>query len=363
MELVKLYEIILRRRWIILVIFSVFFLGVAVASSLITKTYDATAKVLVGGSDSLSSLLSDLGLKSSSQQGTSASDTVDTYIELATLRPLLEELITSLGLKDRKGEKIRAEKLVGSSLLSRIIARPHIEVTQVEESYVLEVVGTSSSPLGAVNLANGLAKLYVESAAERTKEDYKGAGVFIQNEIGRVKDEYYKSLHNLLDFQLKEKTVDLSLETESLIKRIESLIGNYDENESKIVEYRKEMAKAEEKLRERSQYRKESEQFSRSQQLNDLKTKLNDLLISIEEKSIDITKEHPEYKQVEKEIEIVRDLMKNEAKVVFNSEQYGIEPIYDSLSNLLINNYINLEVSLAKKKVLTRFIEDTYKGR
>ena len=244
MELVKLYEIILRRRWIILVIFSVFFLGVAVASSLITKTYDATAKVLVGGSDSLSSLLSDLGLKSSSQQGTSASDTVDTYIELATLRPLLEELITSLGLKDRKGEKIRAEKLVGSSLLSRIIARPHIEVTQVEESYVLEVVGTSSSPLGAVNLANGLAKLYVESAAERTKEDYKGAGVFIQNEIGRVKDEYYKSLHNLLDFQLKEKTVDLSLETESLIKRIESLIGNYDENESKIVEYRKEMGRA-----------------------------------------------------------------------------------------------------------------------
>ena len=89
--------------------------------------------------------------------------------------------------------------------------------------------------------------------------------------------------------------------------------------------------KINEQLKDISKFRKESEQYTQSDQIKQLKSRLNDLLITISGKSVDIHKEHPDFKQLEKEIDIAKEIIKGEEKVVFNSEKLSIDPLYEDL--------------------------------
>ncbi len=359
MEFLKIWEILVRRKWIVISVFLTFFIAVVIGTHLVAPTYKARAKLLVETSDSLSSLLSALGLQA---LGAGATDTSEedysTDIALATIRPLLEELISSLDLRDRAGKVMEPDDLIESGLINKIFPQPYLEVDQYEDASMLEIIATSSNPSEASNMSNKVADLYIEALLDRTREEYKAAKIFIEDQIQRVREEYYKSLAALGDFQIKERTVNLSLETENLINKIATLNTNYEDNERRILELEKEAARVKEKLKEREKYRKESEQFTQSDQIKSLKTKLNELLVSISGKSIDFSREHPEYKQLEKEVDTAKSLIKKEAKVVFDSERFSVDPIYDDLSSKLIDGYLDREVNIAKRKILQRYIDE-----
>ena len=294
--------------------------------------------------------MSQLGL--TNVQGNSATQSTegyDTEIALATLRPLLEELISSLHLKNRKGEVIKPEKLIKWSLTNKIFPQPYIEVDQYEDADMLEIASTSANPTEAVNMANKLAELYINDDLGRVRAEYKAARVFIENRFQMVKEEYYKSLYDIKDFKITGKTVDLSLETQNLINKIMTLNTNYEDNERTILELKKNITEAESKLKKVEKFRSEIKDFTQSDEVKSLKTKLSDLLIKVSEKSSDITPEHPDYKQLEKEIETVKDLIKKEAKVVFNSKRFSIDPVYDELSKNLIINSIDRDVDITKR--------------
>ncbi|MFX0203978.1 MAG: GumC family protein, partial [Candidatus Hodarchaeota archaeon] len=359
MEFLKIWEILLRRKWIVISVFLTFFIAVVIGTHLVARTYKARAKLLVETSDSLSSLLTALGLEALGGGATDTSDEdYETDIALATIRPLLEELISSLDLRDRAGKVMEPDDLIEWSLINKIFPQPYLEVDQYEDAGMLEIIATSSNPSEASNMSNKLSDLYINDMLDRTREEYKAAKIFIEDQIQRVREEYYKSLAALRDFQIREKTVDLSLETQNLINKIATLNTNYEDNETKILELEKEAARVNEKLKEREKYRKESEEFTQSDQIKSLKTRLNELLVSISGKSIDFSREHPEYKQLEKEVDTAKSLIKKEAKVVFDSEKFSVDPIYDELSMKLIEGYIDREVNIAKRKILQQYIDE-----
>jgi len=358
MEFLKIWEILLRRKWIIISIFFTFVTVVVIVTYIITPTYEAKAKLLIETSDTLSSLMSSLGLTSVGGDLTATEDDYETDIALATIRPLIDELISSLNLKDRNGEGIKPDNIVKSSLIKKVFSQPYLDVDQYKGADMLEIASYSVNKSEAVKMSNKLAELYINDRLERTREEYKTARVLIEGQIQKVKEEYYKSLSKLKDFKIREGTVDLNLETQNLINKIATLKGNYEDNEKTILELEKETDEAKGKLEKIEKFRKESQEFSKSDQVNYLKTKLNEFLISIAEKSIDFSREHPEYRQLEKEVETVKELIKNEAKVVFNSKRFSIDPIYDQISKKLVENYINREVALAKRKLLQKYIDE-----
>jgi capsular exopolysaccharide synthesis family protein len=359
MEFLKIWEILLRRKWIVISVFLTFFIAVVFGTHLVAPTYKARAKLLVETSDSLSSLLAALGLQALGAGATDTSDEdYETDIALATIRPLLEELISSLDLRDRAGKVMEPDDLIGSSLINKIFPQPHLKVDQYEDADMLEIISTSSNPSEASNMSNKLTDLYINDMLDRTREEYKAAKIFIEDQIQKVKEEYYKSLAALRDFQIREKTVNLNLETQNLINKIATLKSSYEDNERRILELGKEAARVKEKLKEREKYRKESEEFTQSDQIRSLKTKLNELLVSISGKSIDFSIEHPEYRQLEKEVDTAKELIKKEAKVVFDSERFSVDPIYDELSRKLIEGYIDREVNIAKRELLQQYIDE-----
>jgi len=355
MEFIKIWEIVLRRKWIIISVFLTFFIAVILGTYLVTPTYDAKTKLIIGASDTISSLMSKLGLDTGTK---TESEGYETDIALATIKPLLEELISSLNLKNRKGKRIKPDELIKSSFIAKkIFPQPHIEVDQYENADMLEIVSISPDSSEAVNMSNKLAELYINDRRKRTMEEYRAARLFIENRIQNVKEEYFKSLSDLKNFMITEGTVNLSLETQNLIDKIASLKTSFEDNEKIIFTLENEINKVKEQLREINQYRKESEEFTQSDRVNSLKTKINELLISISGKSVEFRKQHPEYKELEKQLETAKEIVKDEAQVVFGSERFSVDPIYDELSKKLAMGYIERETAIAKRRLIQRFID------
>lgn len=358
MEFLRIWEILLRRKWTIIILFVICFTTLVLWTHIVTPTYKATAKLLVETSDTLSSLMTNLGLQDMGGNIITTGESYSTDIALAKIKPLLKDLISSLSLKDGKGEEMKIENLVESSLISKIFPRPYIDVNQYEEADILEITSISTSPSEAANMSNKLAELYIQNSLERTKEEYKSARIFIERQIKNVKEEYYKSLTALKDFRIRERAVDLTLETQNTINRITTLKSNNEDNEKTIIGLEKEITEVENRLAQIDKFRKESEEYSLNTQLQGLKGKLSDLLVSIASKSIDISKEHPQYLQLEREMNTVKELMKDEATIVLNSKRFSVDPIYSELSKKLVNDHMEMEVAKAKRKLLKEYIDE-----
>ncbi|MFC1461305.1 GumC family protein [Verrucomicrobiota bacterium] len=354
MELLEIWEILLRRKRVIIALFLVFFFTVVIGTHLLTPAYRARAKLLITSSDTTATLMMTLGLEG---LGRASTDNYETDIALATIKPLVEELISSLDIRNRRGDRIKAEKLVNPGLLAKVFPRPYVSVDQYEDADMLEIVATSPDPAQAAVMANTLADLYVKDRIKKTIGEYRAARAFIQTQIEDVKQEYFKSLDEMKDFMIKEQTVDLTSETENLINKILTLRSDYDDNERSIVTLEKELALAKEQLKSIEEFRKDSKDFVESDQINSLKSRLNEALIQIAKNSLEITKEHPDYKELEKELETLRVLIKSEAEIVFHSERFSIDPQYDELSQSLVSDYISKEVALTKNKLLKTYID------
>lgn len=358
MEFLKIWEILLRRKWIVMIVFSIFFLTSIIGTSLVTPTYKASAKLLIETPDALTSLMASLGMQSSTKSASGA-NTYDTDIALAKIRPLLKELISSLKLKDKGGDPLEPDKLVSKTIIDRIFPSPYIKVNQYRDADIIEILAFSTSPSEASNMANKLAELYISHRIFMVSNEFMSARLDMGKRIEKLKEDYYSSLLAMKDFKMVQGVADLSSETQNLTNKLVSLKNSYEENEALIQKYEVGTAMAEEKIKELKLSGKQAEHFT-SDLLKSLKSKLNDLLLELSAKSADITKEHPDYKKLEKQIATVKGLLLDDAKTFIKSESYSADtlyPLYQSLATKLVENYIDREVALAKRSLFKRYID------
>lgn len=361
MEFLKILEVIRRRLVAIVLVFFLFFGSLAFWVAVTPPVYEGKAKLLVESSDTLDSLMSSLGLQSMGGGGASSSEDYETDIALATLNPLLTKLIDQLELKDRRGEPIKTKALGNAGITAKVIYHPYVEVEQYEDSAILEITAGSTNAAEAARMANLLAEIYVNDRLTRTREEYKAARVFIGDQLQRVKDQYYSSLADLSEFQIEERSLDLKLEITTLVQKIASLKNDHEAVQQLSSELENDVKQAALKLSDMEQYRKESDRVTRSDEIKGLKTKLNELLVSLAKKATEVTKEHPDYKQIESEIETVRALVKEEIAMVLDNEINAIDPSYDELIRKKLNGEIDLEAARAKQQLIEGFIDSHQK--
>ncbi|MBI3008594.1 MAG: hypothetical protein HYY56_03665 [Candidatus Omnitrophica bacterium] len=350
MEFLKIWEIIVRRKWIIIITFLILFLTAVIGSHFATPIYEAKAKILIESSDTLSSLMSSLGLTTKSGGvDFSKEDVHETDISLATIRPILEKLISSLELKYRNGKTLKPEDLVKFSVFYNIFPNPHIEVEQYEDSDILEITSNSVKREEAAKMSNGLANLYIADRLEKTRENYKTARLFIESQIKDVKGKYYASLLEKRDFMIQEETVDLQIEMSQLLEYISDLKNDYKNSEIAIAQSDENIVLIEKKL--------EGKGYASSALINQLESKLSDLLVDISGKKVELTEEHPDILQINREIDTIKQILKDRAEVVLGSEGVSIAPIYEDLIKELKNAYINKHIEEIKRDLLNRYIE------
>ena len=356
MEFLQLLDILWRRKWTVLAVFFFFFLAFAAGAVLVTPTYQAAAKLFIQSSNALSSLMAELGMP-----GTVASsdeDIFETKTALAKVRPLLDDLIKELTLKDRDGETIKAEDLVDAALINKLLPQPAVKIKQEEDTAILKITATSPEAEQSAQIANRLAELYLDFNVQRAQVEFGKVKDFIKNKLTLLHGDYSKALDDLTDFKVNENAADLETELSNTISRLNDLNTSYEDNEQLLALQDKEIASAEVQLNKVSKYRQETEEFSKDGEMTALKSKLNELLISFAAKSTVYQENHPEYKQLASELDKVKELISQSESITLNRKNLGIDPVYDSLSSKLVDLQISREVGRAKSSLLRRMIAE-----
>ncbi len=351
MEFRRLWDVIWRRKWIILITFFAFSSLVVILTKIATPVYEAKAKILVGSSDTLSSLMSSLGLTTTGANFPSTqNETYSTDIALIKIKPILDRLISKLDLKDRDGETITSVDLIETNtIVNKISPQPYVKVEQVEDSDILAIISDSPDPIEAARMSNELARLYIDFRIDIARKEYKAARLFLENKIKSIKEKYYKSLVEKKNFMIKEATVDLRTEIKILLEYISDLKEKYNENEINIAQADENIKLIEEKIG--------GKKYVSSDLFNSLEVKLSELLMEVSGKSIDFSEEHPDIKQLNKQIDTLKEILNERANIVFNDKKVSITPVYEKLVEDLKDAYINKRIGEIQRDLLKRYID------
>ena len=303
MELRLIWEIIWRRKWIIAQAFLIISLTAIIGSFLMTPVYETSAKVYIKTSDTASSLLSSIGLESIMTLGGRQETEIEARIELVTVDPVLEEVISRLQLMNRDGNLMKPSELRESKfIVSAIFPEPYVEIEQIEDADLIEIKAESPDAEEAAMIANTVAEVYIEEGLKHRKEEYKSAREFIKHQIRLTKADYLDALREIKSFKIEGKTVDLETETRLAIENMSDLIKEKEDNIINISKVRAEMEILKTQLGRETEVRVSGSAISENPQIETLKKTLSDLELELAGVLTEKRPDHPDVAAINEKI-------------------------------------------------------------
>ncbi|WP_427161997.1 GumC family protein [Aliinostoc sp. HNIBRCY26] len=211
---IQKYILVLKRHWLVIAGCLVVF---ATIGTVITikqpKSYEATGKLLF--QMNRTSSLTGIGGKVGDLESI-ATNPLDTQALLVKSKPILEEVIKTLNLKDEKGQLLKPESI-------DIKAEPIVGTDGLKVGYV------SSDPNLAKIVVNQVMKSYIANNILANRSEVMAAGDFIAKQLPGAKKELEEAQKSLLEFKVQNKFVNLQEESSGLVKNtldIDSELNN-----------------------------------------------------------------------------------------------------------------------------------------
>lgn len=326
MELVKLYTALLRRRWLVLQSVAFFVLVAVVLALVLPKNYTASARVWINSSDASLSVLSDLGLSEVAAGLNSASDDVADRIQLATTRPILDDVIWRLQLRDGDGALYTYDKVLVAGLTGELEARPHIQVTQQQGTALLVFEARADDPELARLLADTAVRVAIERSQASAREQTRDARTFIEAQLDVVRQEFDRALALISDAQAAEQVIDVESELKAAISRLSELMLEGEQNAAAVVEVRARLAEARGFQSEEDPTRIAASTLTANPQIEILQRDLNELRAARAEELQDKTPQHPDVGKIDA---LIAD---NEARLAAAlAAQHALDPSVQAL--------------------------------
>lgn len=209
LDLRQLWQALMRRKWIILLLF----LGAAVSaylvSSALTPIYEATTTVMIREQQpglSFSVLQEAMGMGSAQSRMQSA-----------------VEVFRSRTLAYRTGQRLGYGWSFDSEEVEAFQER--LSVQPVASSQLLRVSFQHEDPVEASRIANALVETYIELNQEMNTEDVRSARQFIESQLQRFEAELEEAEEALVRFKEESEIVSPSGETQAILETITRLEG------------------------------------------------------------------------------------------------------------------------------------------
>ena len=240
MELLKLFNIMWRRKWVVSISLIFFLLTSIIATILLPRSYTTETQVLVAGEDSTAAMLNELDL--SEMAMSLNSDDIQNKIYLATANPVVEEVIWRLQLRNSSGYLYDAEDVAGGGALSTALGTPAIEVSQVSGTDVLLIEATGPSPRAAQLMADTLATVYIEQTTRQDRAEIQQASLFITAQLELLNQELDAAFGQIAQVQKEDEVIDLESEVRAAVSRLSELMLEEETTAAKIAEIKARLA-------------------------------------------------------------------------------------------------------------------------
>ncbi|MDY6839204.1 MAG: polysaccharide biosynthesis tyrosine autokinase [Thermodesulfobacteriota bacterium] len=322
MELARIWEVIRRRRWVILQALMVVTLVVVTGSYLMTPSYEASSKILMMKAKKGDIGLGNIGLSSLSPMLTTSSD-VDVNKVLAASRPYMEKMIFRLQLRDEEGRLIHGDKLTQTGAISSIKGKlspmPRISISQYQGTDVLQIKGASRHPQEAMMMANTLAEIMVEQNQSQVRAEYRNARVFLEDQMNKVKDRYNAALKRMADFKKQEQTLDLEIETKLAAEKMTELMKEKEDNIIDLDEARASLSRLKEQLATQSPEFLSASTLKENPHIEVLKKRLTELGLQLTQARSNLTERHPQVLSLREQIKVAEAELEKEIDIYRSS--------------------------------------------
>ncbi len=359
MELKELWDIIWRRKWIVLQVFFIILSTVLVGTLMLPPIYEAKSVLLLEDSNTESSLLANIGMRNN--QNTGSNDTeylMENTIEVITSAPVLNKVISNLQISNSDGKLLKPDEFLDSGLFAIFNPHPVIEVSAIDETDLFEIMSSSTDPDEAVMIATALAQECINNNIQKKRDEYQNIKKFILAQVQLIKEKYLLALQNMKKFSAEFQTLDIAIETEGKISRMSELMT---EKENTVISISEANARIN-KLKEQLDIQDENIILSFAANENSYITQLRNDLIENEaqlaEKLSEKKENHPDVELVRQKLNKVKSMLKHE---VLLTKQYSTELLdqkrniaeskarLESLNNE-INAYLKFFSSIPEKK-------------
>ncbi|MDP2314409.1 MAG: polysaccharide biosynthesis tyrosine autokinase [Pseudomonadota bacterium] len=326
MELLKVYAALLRRKWIFLQAIVFFTVGAGALAMVLPKRYQATAKLAVESSSAELSILGEMDLGEMAQSLSGSSDDMQTKISLAQMRPVLDEVIWRLQLRDSDGELMMAEKLLVPGIDGEILAQPYVEIVQAQGTNILLFTATSETPELSALLADTMVEVYLSVTMETAKKDTREALTFVQGELDKLQSEFDIALQRVAAALQAEQVIDLDAETKAAVGRASTLVGEIVTAEAEMADLQAQIRQIQRGNEAESVALVSPGSIASNVQVRELRGKLTELRLSRQAQLLDKTPKHPDMLDLDRQIASV------EAEITLAlREQHELDPAVENL--------------------------------
>lgn len=326
MELLKVWSVLMRRKWLFLQAVVFFTVGACLLSLLLPKRYSATAKISVESSDAAMSILSDMDLSEMAKDLTGSTDDITNKIALAQMRPVLDEVIWRLQLRDLDGELLVSDKLLIPGVDGELEAMPYVEIEQSQGTDIILVTATSNNAELSALIADTLVQVYLKIDMDRERQDTEEARKFVEGQLPHLRTELEDALKNVADAQARQQVIDLDSETKAAVSRTSELIAGVKAADAEIADLRAQM-RAQERLNQQENVTEIAATTASSNKLiSDLRTQLQQLQLKRQQDLLDKTEKHPDVIAEDKQIANLTSQLQAAL-----DEQHSLDPEVNSL--------------------------------
>ena len=369
LTLKDIVRILYRGRWIIISSFLFVFFLTAYYTFTVTPEYEATAKVIVQEDTGNGMDLFDIG--GFIQQETM----INNQVEILRSRTLAETVVERLQQSEHAnqlellghGEYAKhnnsivagfkstikgllglktEDELTNDDIVEELLDK-RLSITPIRNTDMIEIKVTAVTPEEAAFIANNLTFAYQEKNRSMSQEEVRKVKEFLEDQLTHIQQQLTNSENALKDFKQNKRVVELSQETEELIKKLAEFEGFYNEALTSLNSFKERLVYVNEQLgRNRQNFDIESisanayfEQLKKS--MATLQSRRSAYVANLINRGV-YNEDDVELKKFDEQISVLTDKLKTELAKL--ASQDIVNPV--AMSESLFQSKVEIEANI-----------------
>ncbi|MBI5492881.1 MAG: polysaccharide biosynthesis tyrosine autokinase [Deltaproteobacteria bacterium] len=358
MELAKYWEIVYRRKWLILGSAVLIFVFTFLLLELTPTVYKSRAKVMFRSSNLQQTFIS--GVPNSLGQMTvvNPDNLIGTVEEMIESSPVINKAIHDIDLRDGDGKYLKMDDFVDPFVLKIFTKGAGVDISNLEASESFEIIGYAKTAAKAKRIPEEVIANLLSEFNNRYRKEMAQAKKAIEKRLGEVAVKFAKVEESVARYKYDSQLYNPAVQISGLVGEINDLESERDKNSRST-----ESSKAGLRAIEQAAWTNNPKAFKDIQAniesnalLDDYKRQLLSLESSLAKLTAEKTQEHPDVKVTKQQIDLVKDNIKNEVSKSFASQVTGRSPFFDNIAISYANDLSALAGSQAKDKILAKQI-------
>ncbi len=341
-------EVLLRRKWIVILAVGTIFITTMVLTFLQTPIYEASTTLHLKKRETgrgAEVIFGELPTFTTQTE-------INTQIEILKSRSTMEEVAKRLHLLKNPENSIHQ---VAQSLRNRI------SVELIRDTRLIKVTVSSYYPEMAKDIIDTLAQVAIENDIASRRMETTAALDFISQQVEKVGKELGQTEEKLRDYKEKEGFMQLSTEAELKVRDLADLENSYESTRISRQEMEVRLKEVRKQLTNIDKTWMSSITISNNPIVRMLKSRLTELQIELAQLNRQFSNTAPEVVQVKAKIEEIENQLRDQVETIVSGKTESINPVYTGLYSRLVSYETDLNALRAKEDALHKVAEDYQK--